>query len=168
MWWLLHAKGKAILAKRLANYDYSQPGFYFVTICIQQHRLAFGIIQDGQMSLKEAGQVAQTVLLTLPTRFAHVKLHEYVFMPNHMHAIIELTDDGLAEAKPRASLGEIIRVFKAATSYQVRRCEGNPWFAWQEDYYDTVIRTEAALQEIRRYVLDNPLRWTEDKLYRRY
>ncbi len=156
------------MPKRLADYDYSRPGFYYVTICIQQHRLVFGTIRDGQMFLKEPGQVAQAVLLTLPKRFSHVKLDEYVFMPNHMHVIIELTDQGLEEAKTRAALWEIIRVFKAATSYQVRRLESKPWFAWQEDYYDTVIRSEGALQEIRRYILDNPQCWTEDKLYKRY
>ncbi len=66
------------------------------------------------------------------------------------------------------ALWEIVRVFKAVTSYEIRRAEGQPWFAWQEEYYDSVIRTEAALQEIRRYILENPVRWSQDKLYRRY
>ena len=155
------------MSKRLSGYDYSQPGFYFVTLCTQQHRLVFGTIVDGQVYLKGPGQMAQSVWVTLPRRFAHVKLDEYVFMPNHMHAIIELTELDPTRAGPRAALWEIVRVFKAVTSYQIRRCEGKPWFAWQDDYYDSVIRTEAALQQIRRYILDNPMRWTQDKLYRR-
>ena len=122
---------------------------------------------DGQVYVKGPGQMAQSVWLTLPRRFVHVKLDEYVFMPNHLHAIIELTDRDRTLPGPRAALGEIIRVFKAATSYHIRRLEGKPWFAWQEDYYDSVIRTEAALQQIRRYIHDNPVRWTQDKLYRR-
>jgi REP element-mobilizing transposase RayT len=155
------------MSKRLSGYDYSQPGYYFVTICAQQHRLVFGTLVDGQVHLKVPGQIAQSVLLTLPRRFAHVKLDEYVFMPNHLHAIIELTDLDATHIGPRAALWEIVRVFKAATSYHIRRSEGQPWFAWQEEYYDSVIRTEAALQQIRRYILDNPMRWTQDKLYRR-
>ena len=152
------------MSKRLAGYDYSQPGFYFVTMCTQQHRLVFSTIVDGQVSLK----VAQSVWVTLPRRFAHIKLDEYVLMPNHMHAIIELTDrEPTQAADPRAALWEIIRVFKAATSYHIRRLEGKPWFAWQDDYYDAVIRTEAALQQIRRYIRENPVRWSQDKLYRR-
>ncbi len=77
------------MSKRLAGYDYSQPGFYFVTICTQEHRLVFGSIVDDRMNLRSPGQIAQSVLVTLPRRFAHVKLDEYVFMPNHMHAIFE-------------------------------------------------------------------------------
>ena len=156
------------MSKRLSGYDYSQPGFYFVTICTQQHRLVFGTLVDGQVLLKVPGQIAQSVLLTLPRRFAHVKLDEYVIMPNHMHAIIELTDLDATQTGPRAALWEIVRVFKAATSYQIRRSEGQPWFAWQDEYYDSVIRTEAALQQIRQYILENPVRWSQDKLYRRW
>ena len=86
----------------------------------------------------------------------------------HMRAIIELTDlDPTHAAGPRAALWEIIRVFKVTTSYRIRRLEGKPWFAWQDDYYDSVIRTEAVLQDIRQYFLDNLMRWSQDKLYRR-
>ena len=155
------------MSKRLSGFDYSQPGFYFVTICIQHHRMVFGTIVDGQVALKGPRQMAQSMWNTLPRRFAHVNLDDAVFMPNHMHAILELTDLDPTYAGPRASLLEIVRVFKAATSYQIRRSEGKPWFAWQEGYYDSVIRTEAALQQIRRYIRENPVRWTQDKLYMR-
>ncbi|MFL5704878.1 MAG: transposase [Ktedonobacteraceae bacterium] len=156
------------MSKRLAGYDYSQPGYYFVTICTQQHRLVFGNVVDGQMSLRGPGQIAQSVWVTLPRRFAHVKLDAYVFMPNHLHAIVALSDLDPIHTGSRAALWEIIRVFKAATSYHIRRSEGKPWFAWQDDYYDAIIRTEAALQQIRQYILANPMRWTQDKLYKRY
>jgi REP element-mobilizing transposase RayT len=161
-------KGKDSMSKRLAGYDYSQPGFYFVTICVQEHRLVFGTIVDNQVKLREPGQIAQSVWATLPRRFAHVKLDEYIFMPNHMHAIIELTDIDPAQPGPRAALWEMVRVFKAATSYQIRLSQGNAWFAWQDDYYDSVIKTEVALRRIRQYIVENPLRWTQDELYKRY
>jgi len=156
------------MSKRLTGYDYSQPGFYFVTICVQEHRLVFGTVVDDQVNLREPGQIAQSVWVTLPRRFAHVKLDEYVFMPNHMHAIIELTDFNPAQHGTREALWEIVRVFKAATSYQIRQTESKPWFAWQDDYFDTVIKTEVALQRIRQYIVENPLRWTQDELYKRY
>jgi hypothetical protein len=35
------------MSKRLSGYDYSQPGFYFVTMSTQQHRLVFSTIVDG-------------------------------------------------------------------------------------------------------------------------
>ena len=156
------------MSKRLAGYDYSQPGSYFVTLCTQQHRLVFGHVMDGQMSLRGPGYIAQSIWVTLPRRFAHVELDAYVFMPNHLHAIVVLSDLDPTHTGSRAALWEIIRVFKAATSYHIRHSEGQPWFAWQDGYYDSIIRTEAALQQIRQYILENPMRWSQDKLYQRY
>ena len=155
------------MSKRLAGYDYSQPGYYLITICTQYHRLIFGTIVDAQLSLRAPGQIADSVWMTLPRRFAHVKLDEYVFMPNHMHGIIQLTDFNTTPAA-RASLWEIVRVFKAASSYHIRRAPGQPWFAWQDEYYDSVLRTEKGLAKARQYILDNPLRWAQDKFYKPY
>lgn len=156
------------MSKRLPGHDYSLPGFYFVTICVQQHRLIFSTIVDDQVSLKRPGQIAESVLVILPRRFACVQLHDYIFMLNHMHAIIELTDINMKDVSSRITLWEIVRAFKAVTTYQVRRTEGQPWFEWQDGYYDSIIRTEEALQQIRLYIRANPQRWTQDKLYKRY
>ena len=88
------------MSKRLAGYDYSQPGFYFVTICTQEHRLVFGTIVDGQVNLRGPGQIA------------HVKLDEYVFMPNHMHAIVELIDIDPAQPAPEQPCGRLFVYLK--------------------------------------------------------
>lgn len=67
-----------------------------------------------------------------------------------------------ARISPRAgSLGAIVRSYKAAVC---RRCRllGFEEFAWQARYYDHIIRSERSLDEIRRYITDNPARWRED------
>jgi len=77
---------------RLRDYDYSSTGAYFVTICTWQRECLFGNIIDGEMQLNDAGRVVDAVWCTLPERFSHVSLDEYVIMPNHFHAIILLAD----------------------------------------------------------------------------
>jgi len=116
------------MPKRLVGYDYSQPGFYFVTICTQHHRLVFGTIVDGQVALKRPGQIAQSVWVTLPRRFAHVNLHEYVFMPNHLHAILELTELDPTQTGKRAALWEIgcLRRRPRTTSVMLKASRGSP------------------------------------------
>ena len=156
------------MSKRLPGHDYSLAGFYFVTICVQQHRLVFGTIVDDQIFLKLPGQIAESVLVTLPKRFARVKLHDYIFTPNHMHTIIELTDIDPKDVNSNIALWQIVRAFKAVTTYQIRRADGQPWFEWQDGYYDSIIRTEEGLQQIRHYIHENPQRWSQDKLYKRY
>jgi hypothetical protein len=41
---------------RLKEYDYSQPGAYFVTICTQNRACLLGEIVDGEMRLNDAGR----------------------------------------------------------------------------------------------------------------
>jgi REP element-mobilizing transposase RayT len=74
---------------RLMGYDYSQAGWYFITICVQNRLCLFGEIVNGEMMLNDAGRMVENEWLKLPQRFANIELHEYVVMPNHFHAIMK-------------------------------------------------------------------------------
>jgi len=75
-------------AMRLPGYDYTQPGAYFVTICVQNRKCLFGTITDQEMQLNEIGQIVIDCWNHIPQHFPSVELYEYVVMPNHMHGII--------------------------------------------------------------------------------
>lgn len=79
---------------RLRGYDYSQAGFYFVTICCQNREHLFGEIDNGKMALNDAGEMINNEWLKLTERFENIKLHEHVIMPNHFHAILEIAAVG--------------------------------------------------------------------------
>ena len=78
---------------RLPEYDYSQEGTYYITICTQDRKCLFGEIQDGRMKLSECGRIVDDWWQNIPERYGGVALDEYVIMPNHMHAVIVITDD---------------------------------------------------------------------------
>jgi REP element-mobilizing transposase RayT len=75
---------------RLKGYDYSQAGLYFITICAQDRFWLFGNIENGEMTLNDAGSRANVCWLNIPNHFPNVVLHEHIVMPNHVHGIIEL------------------------------------------------------------------------------
>ena len=79
---------------RLKDYDYSQPGAYFVTICAHDRELLFGNIHHDIMHLNRMGLAVRKTWLDLPYHYPHVILDAFVIMPNHMHGIIVLTEDG--------------------------------------------------------------------------
>jgi REP element-mobilizing transposase RayT len=97
---------------------------------------------------------------SLPQRFAYVALDAYVVMPNHVHCVLRLADAEGRETMP-GHLGGVVRTFKAASTRLIRT-SCMPDFAWQANYYDHVVRTEADLRRIREYVAANPARWDED------
>jgi putative transposase len=76
---------------RLDGYDYSRPGFYFVTICIHDRKQRlFGNVANGKMILNEMGKIAFDTFNQLPERFPNMKPHVFQIMPNHVHAIIAI------------------------------------------------------------------------------
>jgi len=74
---------------RLKDYDYSQLGLYFVTICCQDKTCFFGLIENHEMKLNDEGKMIQKWYYELENKFPDIKCHEMIVMPNHIHFIIE-------------------------------------------------------------------------------
>ena len=81
--------------KRLQNYDYSTPGYYFMTICTKGMLEYFGCIQNREVLLNDNGCIVLECWLDLPNHYKNCKLHTFVIMPNHIHGIIEIVGNGL-------------------------------------------------------------------------
>ena len=78
---------------RLKGYDYSQPGYYYVTICTQDRKKLFGEIDDAIMRLNDAGQMIDQEWNQIPKRYGCVIIDKYVVMPDHFHGIIQIISD---------------------------------------------------------------------------
>ena len=76
---------------RLEDYDYSQEGAYFVTICTHERVEVFGEIRNNDLHINERGEIVQAMWNTLPRRFLGIELDHFVVMPNHIHGIIVRT-----------------------------------------------------------------------------
>ncbi|MDI9312402.1 MAG: hypothetical protein QM535_19485 [Limnohabitans sp.] len=79
---------------RLPEYDYSQSGLYFITICCHSRECIFGKIENNKMILNEYGTIAYNEWIKLTERFSNFELDVFQIMPNHMHGIIALNDVG--------------------------------------------------------------------------
>lgn len=78
---------------RLKGHDYSDPGAYFVTVCVQSRLCLFGDILDHVMMINAAGTMIGYWWNELLNKFPNVKLDKYVVMPNHLHGIIEIRNN---------------------------------------------------------------------------
>jgi len=75
---------------RLPGYDYSQDGFYFMTICVDNYEHHFGHIKNGVMCLNQYGSFVWHQWQWLKKQYPYIKLHSFITMPNHVHGIIEI------------------------------------------------------------------------------
>ena len=154
---------------RLRGYDYASPGAYFVTMCAQDRRCLFGTIIAGELLLNDAGRMVAAIWEGLPERFPTIVLDAYVVMPDHFHAVVSIANvrDTPEQAGEHSfpTLGDAVGAFKSlTTNAYIRgvREHGWPPFArrlWQRNYYEHIIRNEAASARIRAYIEANPVRW---------
>ena len=83
-------------ANRLATYNYSQSGVYFITICSKNKRCTFGTIVGGgvpdapRTRLSPTGKIVARQLGNMIAFYPHVRIEKYVVMPNHIHLLIAI------------------------------------------------------------------------------
>jgi len=167
---------------RLKGYDYSHPGAYFVTLVTHNRKPLFGDIMDGAVLLNDVGCIAEAEWLRTAEIRSNITLDEYVIMPNHIHAIIIITDNIIPVGatgwsplllqksdidRPRGpnprSLGAIMSGFKSAVTKRVNLIHGTPGAPlWQRNYYDHIIRNQCEWEKFRKYIQTNPTQWDTD------
>jgi putative transposase len=161
---------------RLKGYDYTQAGAYFVTICAYQRLHVFGEVINGEMVLNETGKIARDEWFKTAELRPYVELFEdeFVVMPNHGHGIIWIvgarrrrtpTDVVEKFGKPvKGSIPTIVRAYKSAVMYAVNGAQNmRGAVLWQHNYYEHIIRNDRELNNIRWYIVNNPLNWQLDR-----
>jgi REP element-mobilizing transposase RayT len=154
---------------RLKGFDYAQPGAYFVTVCAWRRNALFGRIAGGRARLNALGRIVAEEWVRTERVRPEVSVDAFVVMPDHVHGIIVITErnprarDGRDQTRSGpgpGSLGAIVGQFKTAAARRInalRQTPGQP--VWQRGFYERIVRDPAALDNIRRYIADNPIRW---------
>ena len=111
---------------RLQNYDYSQVGNYFRTLCIQDKKHLFGEIKNGIMGLNIFGSLPYQEWLNTLTIRENISLGAFIIMPNHIHGIIHIDYQSKKNnpigkfQSPSQTIGAIIRGYKGATTKRIK------------------------------------------------
>ncbi len=153
---------------RLKNYDYSQAGYYFITICAKDRQKIFGeiiveaddpVCPKTSMKVNNIGNIVIDCWSKINDLYENVKIGAVCLMPNHIHGIIIITEGG----QSRPPLQKIIQGYK---SISTRLCfKYNMRTVWQRNYYDRVIRNEKEYLKVLEYIENNPIKWIEDKYF---
>ena len=153
---------------RLKSWDYSQNGYYHVTICTKGKRNLFCRIRQTGLQAQVIPTAIGKLILEhwekLDKIYPNVKTDYFCLMPNHVHGIIVIEEP---QQQTAVSLSQIMRGFKSVTTRAynqiVPETERNK--LWQPSYYDEIIRDDAMLYNVRNYIMGNPSKWVEDELY---
>ncbi len=157
---------------RLPHFDYGTGHAYLVTICTYHRQNYFGSIENGIITLSVTGNLIQEEIETIPKQRDSIELLEWTIMPNHVHFIILIREEGTARCAPTGqrqfgklttgTLPVIVRAFKSASSRRFHQTDKRRKPLWQRGYHEHVIRTEDDLRAARQYLIDNPQQWQFD------
>jgi len=147
---------------RLEGYDYSQEGYYFVTVCVHNRELPF--------DAPHAAAMVEKYWTDIQNKYSGVALDDFVIMPNHFHGIIQIVGADLCVGPSSANdkLPLIMKWFKTQTTNAylrgIKQFGWQPFDGklWQRGYHDRIIRSEEELNIFRVYIRENPDKWSED------
>ncbi len=172
---------------RIKEYDYSNNGYYFITICTKNRKDILSRIKENKDIQIFVGNDA----LVVPSKIGcevvnswnkieilnkNVYLDEFILMPNHIHGIIILENNKdklnynmnkkygleISERRGRRSLQSLIKDFKSVTTRKYKEMYNTEESLWQKSYYEHIIRNQKELNQIREYIHYNPLKNEED------
>lgn len=147
---------------RLTEYDYSDPGAYFVTVCTKNHEKMFwenvgaSIARPEDVKLSEIGKIVERSIKNISVCYPTVCVDIYTIMPNHVHLLLQIENDEDGRAMPAPTISKVVQQMKGSVTKQA----GKP--VWQKGFYDHVARGEKDYREIWNYIAGNPMKWEED------
>ena len=150
---------------RNANIDYSH-GTFFVTIQAAFNKTIFGAIVGEKSVLNELGEAVAASLRSLGERYPGTEVVEFAVMPNHVHFVLRIAR---RRDNRKHQLGYVIGRFKGWISKIYRdlvaagRVVDVGTTPWQRDYWDKLVTTDEQLEGYRRYIRQNPAKWTRDR-----
>ena len=140
---------------RIRGFDYSNPNYYFVTICSHEKECIFG----NPGCLNYNGKAAELCLQKIQDIYPWILVDKYVVMPNHVHVILIVN-----ETDKNIPITSIVGQYKMAVTKMVRKLEPDK-IVWQRSFHDHVIRSQKSYEKIWCYIEDNPRKWEEDCFY---
>ena len=166
---------------RIAGYDYSQSGAYFITICTQDRKKILSRISVGTplpgcpeiphdknghpgtgvptVDLLWHGEIADKYIRQMDAFYRHLSVDQYIIMPDHIHLLITIHDGHPGRGVPTRTsvIARFVGTFKR---YCNKEYGGN---IWQSRYYDHVIRNQQDYNEVWEYIENNPTKWAINK-----
>ncbi len=165
---------------RLENYNYSQNGYYFITICCYKNQCFFWEVKNWKMILNEYWKITENEILETEKIRNEIIIDKFIIMPNHIHLIIWIKNNtnkvgnaGLHslqnnqtlpdwQLKTKNTLSNTIQLIKSSITRKIRTTYNDFLFAWQKSFYDVIIKTDEQLLKSRQYILNNPKKWDLD------
>lgn len=168
---------------RLAKVNYSGPGAYFITICTKNRRSILShivgtsvldgppssqivgtcVLDGPKIELTKHGEIADKYINQLNDFYDYLSVEGYVIMPNHIHILLFVKENGPSGTPVPTIQNSIVSRFVSTFKRFCNKEFGEN--IWQYRSFDHIIRNREDYEEHLRYIYQNPVNWYYDELY---
>ncbi|MEW6606117.1 MAG: transposase [bacterium] len=127
-------------APRLENFDYIGYAAYSITICCNFKHNYFESDKTVHECINILKEIAEKY---------QFKIYLYTFMPDHLHLCV------IGDSE-NANLQKMIKIFKQKCGFWFKKEYNKQLF--QQGYYDHIIRKEEGIENVMKYIANNPVR----------
>ena len=154
---------------RLPGYDYNTPGAYFLTICTENRHcllsriVGTGVLDGPRIELSPYGEIAAKYINQLTDFYANISVESYVIMPNHIHILLCIKEEGPSGRPVPTLQNSVVSRFVSTFKRFCNKEYGKN--IWQNRSYDHVIRNQADFDKHLQYIYENPFGWQKDEFH---
>lgn len=118
---------------------------------------------DIEITYTKIGQITRKYWEEIPKLYPYVTLDATVLMPDQLQGILRFENPKNGNLNPdllnshAKHLDMVIKGFKGAVFNYAR--SHNIEFQWQSRYFDNHLKTYKEIEEVRQYIMMNPLIW---------
>ncbi len=153
---------------RLEDFDYSTEGAYFITVCTKDRKKILSHISVGgdvldapqNIHLSNYGKIADKHINEMNGFYHNIEIAQYVIMPNHIHFILIVLENGPSGTSAPTKQHSIVSCFVSTFKRFCNKEYGKN--IWQRSFHDHVIRDREDYEKIAKYIYENPIKWEED------
>ena len=138
---------------RMEKYDYSTPGAYFITVCVDGRKPILWEVGAAicRQPVSKIGAVVEMAIQQISQHYPMITVDKYCIMPDHIHILlfIDAYDENRRQiAAPTVStvVGHMKRWVSVKLGYSI----------WQKSFFDRVIRNEKDYRLVWEYIENNP------------
>ena len=151
----------------MKNFDYSENGLYFLTICVKNRKkllcniVGRGVFDAPKIELTSVGKIVEKYIHSI-NNAEKLTVEKYVIMPDHIHLMVFVENEDCygASKTPRPTNQIVPHMVSTFKRFCNREIGEN---IWQTSFYDHIIRNEADYSKHYDYIVDNPVMWAENR-----
>lgn len=161
---------------RLAGYDYSRNGLYFVTVCVKDKQEVLwenvGANSVRPLSdthkirpkLSDVGKVVRGKINEIEEVYSSVTVEMFCIMPDHIHMILQIRSQRTNGRTMFAPTGDVPTLSRVIKHFKEAVTKSLAYPIWQKSFYDTIIKNEKQHLEMRQYIAQNPAKYLDKML----